>query len=210
MKEEGPFVVFNCLCRQSKDLQEDPCKISDIRRCCIALNNVATAALELYPSAKEVSKDELLELLDEYRENGFLLQPENCKTPKFMCVCCGCCCHALMYLKKLHRPVDYWISNYYAQVNLELCNGCGDCLDRCQLDAITLVNNCSSINLDRCLGCGNCVITCNQKAIILNKKKKPTIPKKSHISLYMSLFLKKRGFFGLLKMLFGYILGYKV
>lgn len=41
MKSDGPFAVLNCVCRQGKDLLEEPCKLSDIRETCIALQDLA-------------------------------------------------------------------------------------------------------------------------------------------------------------------------
>jgi len=209
-RESGPFVVINCVCKQSKDLLEDPCKLTDSRNCCITIGYSAKGSLDLFPSAKEVSKEELFELLDEFQDIGFVLQPENCFEPKFLCVCCGCCCGALSNIKKLPRPADFWISNYYAQVNMDLCNGCGVCVKRCQIEAIKIENKKSTIDLDRCIGCGNCVTKCKTNAITLFQKKKTTKPNRFHKGLYLNFFRKKRGFWGFLKMFGLYLLGQKV
>lgn len=206
-RERGPFVVINCVCKQAKDLLEEPCKLSDSRRCCITIGYSAKASLDLIPSAKEISKHELFELLDEFQDIGFVLQPENCISPKFLCVCCGCCCGVLSTYKKTSRPADFWISNYYAQVNPDLCNGCGVCVERCQIEAIRIVDKKSTIDLARCFGCGNCVTKCKMNAITLFKKKNITKPKRFHKGLYLDFFRKKRGIWGFLKMFGMYLLG---
>lgn len=209
-KEKGPFSIMDCICRQSKDLLDEPCKLSDTRRVCITLGYSAIGSLELYPSAEEVSKEELLRLLDEFQEIGFVLQPENCSNPKFICVCCGCCCGALTNYNKLPRPADFWVSNYYAQIDSELCSGCEICIPRCQLNAIKIVDDIATIDLGRCFGCGNCVTKCPENAIVMKKKEKITKPKLTHKGLYLNYFIQKRGFWGFLKMLGLYILGFKV
>jgi len=209
-KESGPFVIINCLCRESKDLLEEPCKLSNTRRCCITIGNSAIVSLDLIPSAKEISKKELFEFLDEFQDIGFVLQPENCVSPKFLCVCCGCCCGVLSNYKRLSRPADFWISNYYAQVNPDLCNGCGICVKRCQMDAIKIVAKKYTIDLNRCFGCGNCVTKCKMNAITLFKKKKISKLKRFHKGLYLDFFRKKRGVWGFLKMFGMYLLGKKV
>jgi len=209
-RENGPFVVINCVCKQSKDLLEEPCKLTDSRNVCITIGYSAKGSLDLFPSAKEVTKEELFELLDEFQEIGFVLQPENCFDPKFICVCCGCCCGALSNIKRLPRPANFWISNYYAQVDLDLCNGCGMCFKRCQIEAVKIVNKKSTINLERCIGCGNCVIKCKTNAIMLLQKEKTTRPNRFHKGLYLNFFRKKRGLWGFLKMLGLYLFGQKV
>ncbi|MBW1895972.1 MAG: ATP-binding protein [Deltaproteobacteria bacterium] len=49
-----------------------------------------------------------------------------------------------------------------AQIDLDVCNECGDCLDRCQFNAIT-----PSFRVDKisCEGCGVCVHFCPVQAI---------------------------------------------
>jgi ferredoxin len=55
-------------------------------------------------------------------------------------------------------------------VNPESCNGCGECIQICQLDAKVMVDGISTVNLDRCIGCGNCVAVCPTGANRLRKK----------------------------------------
>ncbi|NHJ49702.1 MAG: hypothetical protein FK733_18065, partial [Asgard group archaeon] len=147
-QEKGTIAIMNCLCRDGKELAGEPCKLSDERRVCITLGYSAKGSLELFPSAEEISKEEVLKLLDEYEKIGFVLQPENCNDPKFICCCCGCCCGALSYYNKTESPADHWISNYYAEINPDLCNGCGICEKICQLYAITIENEKASIDLN--------------------------------------------------------------
>ena len=69
----------------------------------------------------------------------------------------------------------------------ELCTGCGVCVDRCQMDAIILIDDKSSIKKTRCIGCGNCIATCPVDAIKLIKKDKITEPPKGFDDLYGSI-----------------------
>ncbi|MHA1737304.1 MAG: ATP-binding protein [Candidatus Heimdallarchaeota archaeon] len=209
-RERGPFSVMECVCRQVKDKLDEPCKLSDTRRVCITLGYSAIGSLELYPSAEEVPKEEILKLLDEFQETGFVLQPENCNNPKFICVCCGCCCGALSNYRKLTNPADFWVSNYIAKVDSNLCNGCEICVTRCQMDAIVMTEGIATINLKRCFGCGNCVTKCPENAITMFQKDKITKPKKFHKGLYLNYFRKKRSIWGFLKMFGLYLLGFKV
>ena len=63
------------------------------------------------------------------------------------------------------------VTNHYALVDEDLCVGCEVCLDRCQMDAITMGEDGTAlVNLDRCIGCGLCVTTCDVEAMTLEPK----------------------------------------
>ena len=101
---------------------------------------------------------------------GLVMQPFNSQHIGGMCSCCGDCCGILRSLKKQPVPAAAVKSNYYAVVEAEDCIGCGDCLERCQMDAVTLEDDLARIDLDRCIGCGLCVTTCPSDALRLVKK----------------------------------------
>jgi Fe-S-cluster-containing hydrogenase component 2 len=210
-KKKGLIAVADCVCKQSLDLLEEPCKLGDIRNCCLMFDGNAERYLQYFPSAREISKDELFELLKKFQKAGLVLQPANCEDPQFMCVCCGCCCGILTGLKIFPDPANHAISNHFAQSNPELCNGCETCLRRCQMDAIVMVNEKSTVNLDRCIGCGVCVPTCGMKAMSLKRKDKITKPPaKGQFGMYLRIMMKKRGLWSSLKMLTKYVIGKKV
>jgi len=66
-------------------------------------------------------------------------------------------------------------TNYFAVVDTELCTGCETCVERCQMDAITLDEEKANIDLDHCIGCGLCVSTCPSDALSLKQKDKSSI-----------------------------------
>ena len=191
--KSGTISVMDCVCRQSKDLMEEPCKMGDIRNCCISFDDSAEHLLKEFPSARKISKEELIELLDKFQKAGFVLQPANVQNPSGVCVCCGCCCGVLQAAKQYPRPAEYYSSNFYAQSDPELCNGCETCLKRCPMEAITMVDDKSVVDLDRCIGCGNCVPTCGMKAMSLQKKEKEIVPFENSDALYQEIMMKKRG-----------------
>jgi NAD-dependent dihydropyrimidine dehydrogenase PreA subunit len=203
------IAIMNCVCREQHDVLEERCELSDTRRCCVMFNSAAERRIK-DGLGKEVSKDEFFEVLKKFQKEGFVLQPENSQNPEFMCVCCGCCCGVLKMAKQYPKPAEYYSNNYYAQSNPELCNGCEVCVKRCQMDAITLINEKAVVNLDRCIGCGNCVPTCGMKAMTLYKKRKKISPPKSSKRMYIKMMMNKRGFFGTLKMGVNILLGRKI
>ncbi|MFW9906607.1 MAG: 4Fe-4S binding protein, partial [Candidatus Thorarchaeota archaeon] len=101
--------------------------------------------------------------------------------------CCNCCCLSLSKAKEIPRPAQFLASNFYAEVDKELCTGCGTCLERCQMNALKLVNNISKVNFKRCIGCGLCVSTCPEEAIHLRKKEKEVMPPSTVDELYAEI-----------------------
>jgi Fe-S-cluster-containing hydrogenase component 2 len=51
------------------------------------------------------------------------------------------------------------------QVDLEKCTGCGECLDACSVEAISLIEGKAAIDVDICLSCGACAPACPAGAI---------------------------------------------
>ena len=94
-------------------------------------------------------------------------------------------------MKKFPRPAELYTSNYFAVVNSEECEACETCIDRCQMEAVSIVDDVSTVNLDRCIGCGLCVETCSADAIQLQKKEKEIVPPRDADELYQSIMVKK-------------------
>jgi len=49
----------------------------------------------------------------------------------------------------------------------ENCTGCGDCVEVCPVEAITLVDDIATVNEDDCSECGACEAECSNGAIQL-------------------------------------------
>jgi Na+-translocating ferredoxin:NAD+ oxidoreductase RNF subunit RnfB len=126
--------------------------------------------------AREINKEEALEILKKNEEEGLIFQPSNSQKVDFICSCCGCCCEALESYKLIPNPAGIVSTNFYANIDPDLCTGCGTCNDRCHMEAITLEDDVSSINREYCIGCGNCVSACPNEAIELLKKEKQFTP----------------------------------
>jgi heterodisulfide reductase subunit A len=52
-----------------------------------------------------------------------------------------------------------------AEVNEELCSGCGECVLVCPYSAISLTDHTAQVNSALCKGCGTCAAACLAKAI---------------------------------------------
>ena len=198
--------VANCVCKQGEALLGNPCKQTENIEICLMFNGENYMARH---QAREITKQECLDILDMAEERGLVLQPGNTQDPFCICLCCGCCCGVITTAKKFPDPARFFASNYYAEIKAADCIGCGICIKRCQLDAITLDKSLkkAEVDLNRCIGCGLCVTKCPTGAAVLVKKKKETVPPLNTAILYLSILKgkvgKKKMILNMLKMLTG-------
>ncbi len=189
---DGQIAVVNCICRQASNAIGASCTKTDLLETCITFRWYADRFLR-WGMGRSITKDEALAILDKAQEVGLVLQPLNSQRPLAVCCCCGDCCGILRTVKRFPRPAELYATNYYAEIDPELCTGCEICVPRCQLDAITMVNGAAVVDLDRCIGCGNCVASCDSDAAQLRKKETELVPPKGTGDLYMKIMAKKAG-----------------
>ncbi|MBM4444362.1 MAG: 4Fe-4S ferredoxin [Chloroflexi bacterium] len=196
---EGQMVVANCICRQAKDRVGESCHQTDLRETCLIFGRAAEHYLDM-GLARSITKEEALTILNQAQEAGLVLQPINSQRPEAVCCCCGDCCGLLMSAKKHPKPSELYASSYYAEVDAGRCNACASCVDRCQLQAATLINDVCVVDRDRCIGCGVCAAGCNLKAIHLRKKETATVPPVSTGFLYKKILTTKIGRWRMVKL----------
>lgn len=200
-KGEGPFVIMKCICREKRSIEGHPCKVTEREETCLGMGGAAQSAL-LSGRGREISREEALDILGENQKDGLVLQPSNTEKAEFICSCCGCCCGILSIQKQLPRPMEFWSANYHATVDQDICDGCGTCQSRCQVDAVSVEakKKAAAVDLDRCIGCGLCVTTCLNKAITLVKKPVEVRPPETKEDLYEIIFNNRKGPFGKIKL----------
>ena len=206
---EGPFAVLNCICRQGKDLLREPCRQTHDRENCLTLGVAARAVLES-GVGRSVSREEMLRMLDRADHEGLVLEPQNTRDPLFICCCCGCCCGVLTTAKALPRPAEFFSTNYEAAVDASLCQECGTCATRCQMDALATGEGPARIDLSRCIGCGLCASTCPSGALRLVKKQRERVPARDTGALYARIFRERYGPLGTTAVMGRKLLGLKV
>jgi Na+-translocating ferredoxin:NAD+ oxidoreductase subunit B len=162
------FRVNNCICRTQQDLE-------GTRRCTFPLN----VELIFYrgpessepPVAPFITKDEALAILDKTEKTGLVHTTRNVAQGIFyICNCCGCCCGILRGINDFGIEKSVAAANYYSVIDPEKCTGCGTCIKRCQMHAITSENEISVINRSKCIGCGLCVTGCKANVARLELK----------------------------------------
>ncbi|MBU1356092.1 MAG: 4Fe-4S binding protein [Candidatus Edwardsbacteria bacterium] len=198
---DGPFAILECICRKMAGLKGDPCRKTSRQETCLAIGDMAKNVIQ-YANGRAIGREEALEIARMNEADGLVFQPSNTRKVDFICSCCGCCCGMLRLQKILPKPVDFWATNYCASVNAGTCSGCGICVERCQVNAVTVDDRAGTavINLDRCIGCGNCVSTCPTGAMSLLKKEKEIVPPQDSEDLYDVIMANKKGRLGKIKL----------
>lgn len=203
------LAVGPCVCRVGRDHWEENCRSTDVRETCLFLGNTAVYMTDL-GHARQISQEEMFELLDNAEKNGLVLQPENNKNPNFICCCCSCCCHVLTSVKNFSKPAEYFHSNYHAKVQSEDCTACENCVEICPMEALTIVDEISTVDLDRCIGCGLCVLDCTGSAMMLQIKDDKHLPPENRDDMYKKIMVERYGMTGMLKIMPKMLLGRKI
>lgn len=155
------IAVTNCTCRLTARKCDRPVEI------CLQIGKAGEYTIDR-GSGREINKEEALALLRKAEEAGLIHTTMNrAEDSHFICNCCNDCCMVfpLIIERKLHMCDP---SRFAAKVDPELCTGCGDCLDRCYFDAMSLEEKGNAlVNAEYCMGCGLCQVVCPEGAIAL-------------------------------------------
>jgi len=206
----GKIAVANCICRLTSQILEEGCQKTDLIEACLMIGPDHARRHVDMGIGRYVTKEETFEILDKAKKDGLVLQPENSQRPDTICICCGDCCVLLKMLNQHPRPVEMYVTNFYAEVDRELCLGCNICVGKCQLNAVAIVDGIAEVNLDRCIGCGNCVALCPQEAMKLMKKEPEKVPLKDKNTVNMKALARKIGGWNMFKVRMKMLLGMKV
>jgi ferredoxin len=159
------IAVLDCPCRVSR---AEPCLPLDV--CLIIGEPFASYITEHQPSrARWISRQEAVDILEAEHARGHVHHAffKDAMLGRFyaICNCCACCCGAMQAQR--HGTPMLVSSGYIAQVDTDLCIGCGECAEKCQFQALGVVDFYNQIDAARCMGCGVCVSQCQHGAIRL-------------------------------------------
>jgi NAD-dependent dihydropyrimidine dehydrogenase PreA subunit len=194
LRAEAPFVIIDCICRKKKSLEGMPCRATDRQETCLAVGSMARTARQS-GIGREIARDEAIEIIEQNQKQGLVLQPSNSQKAEFICSCCGCCCGMLRMQQSLPKPVDFWATNFFAAVDRAACEGCGVCVQRCQVGAVNVSGKkqLAVVDRNRCIGCGVCVPACPVDSIQLVKKPVEIKPPLTREDLHDILVAGKKG-----------------
>ena len=168
IKNANRIAVARCICRVQQEKLNSSC--DKPQEVCFSFGSHADYYVE-NGLGRYIDEQEALALLARSEKEGLVAQPGSTINPGGMCNCCGDCCGILRALQLTPRPADLVMNKYFAVIDPDECTGCETCLDRCQMNAISITeNDLAAIQLERCIGCGLCVTTCPGEAISMKTK----------------------------------------
>lgn len=174
IKTASHISVSLCYCRHKAGHLNRACDAP--LEICLTLNQVG-ASLAKHGVARSLDVIEALDLLQQARELNLVQFGENVREQvNFICNCCGCCCEALLAAKRFGHLNPVHTTNFLPEIDTDRCSGCGVCVDKCPVQAMSLTtagdqgNNkkrTARVLTDLCLGCGICVRNCPEGNIKL-------------------------------------------
>lgn len=160
LKSHDTIALIPCGCKRSHI--ERWCGIPT--ESCIALGRTAEYNLER-GVGKRLTYEQAVELLNEFDERPTVHTTVNRRdVNQLICNCHYCCCASVRLAGK---------SRFIAENKAEDCTSCGDCVDKCQYDAITMKTypgidgEIAYVDPDTCRGCGSCVVTCTASSLTM-------------------------------------------
>jgi ferredoxin len=161
------FALAECVCRIHSEYLGKGCdKPKDV---CSGMGVIADLIVDK-GLARRVSKEEFIDAKVRAAEAGLVNFVDNVLDPMQVCSCCSCCCVGLRLLTQHNFPAFIANSHFESVIDTQHCQGCGECIERCPVKAISSQENSSQVDYSRCIGCGLCVSKCSSRAISMQER----------------------------------------
>ncbi|MBC8505924.1 MAG: 4Fe-4S binding protein [Anaerolineales bacterium] len=160
----------DCICRKQKELINDPCD-HPIDNCMVF--HKRPDAFANIPFITTITKDEAMVKMKEAANAGLVHSVSNTQEGAFyVCNCCTCSCGILRGMSEMGIANVVARSAFVNTVDEDLCQGCEDCIEYCQFNALALHDDAMLININTtsCVGCGVCVPVCPEVALVLVRR----------------------------------------
>ena len=178
VEQASKFAVGACSCRHEKHhLDAKACDIPI--ESCTMLGHAADFVIRR-GLGREIDRAEMKDRIAQSQEQGLVLNADNVQQhATFICHCCSCCCNLLLGIRRFGYPNTVVSASVCARLDPAKCNGCGQCVDACPVDAIELARPAEDaprklarprVNEAVCLGCGVCVVRCSTGAMGLDQR----------------------------------------
>lgn len=135
------FSVADCACRTSMRIIGEGCGHT-VEEMCIQLGPAAEYYIRT-GRGRSITREEAITICKNAEKEGLVHSIPNLSGPGkalAICNCCGCSCFGLRNTNLFRNP-DWSRSNYVAKVDKDKCVACGECVENCQANALTLGQN---------------------------------------------------------------------
>jgi ferredoxin len=165
------FLLHHCMCRSLEPCRNYPQNIGCLflgegaKEIVSSLGREATVEDALAHHRKALALG-LIPMVGKLRWDSLWLGVERADQLLTICHCCDCCCYFKFYrflppqaaggLRKLE--------GLEIRVMDEECDGCGICVERCFIRAMTVQGG-KAVAGESCRGCGRCAAVCPRQAI---------------------------------------------
>ena len=170
LKNPDSIALGECACRGGSPT---PCHPMEV--CLMIGDPVATFLIDQNPKFRRITQEEAVSIIEAEHKRGHVQTAFFKKDlgRRFYCVCncCGCCCMGVRMWNLLGGTVPILAPSGYLSHIGDSCNGCGECLEYCQFNAISLDEDGQVAVIDsvKCMGCGVCEDICPLGAITLER-----------------------------------------
>jgi len=184
------IAVGTCYCRHHGELLGRPCtKPKDV---CMGFGPDARYIAER-KFGRLVTKDEARTILRRTEEAGLVHCSSNMsKYIQFVCNCCSCHCGILQSMKKYNMKGSAAVSGFITTLDSESCITCGDCVERCPMEALTINDDTLHYDNNKCIGCGLCSSACPTGSLTLVARSDAPVPPRDWRQLNTSLISSMR------------------
>jgi NAD-dependent dihydropyrimidine dehydrogenase PreA subunit len=153
------IAVAHCPCRMTAYLRGRGCEHPT--EVCIKFDELAEYVIER-ELAREITKEEALKIIRGSGQARLVHFVDNAIGGiKHTCNCCGCACWNVGSIKRRKIPRDSIMATYFIrETDEDECTGCGECVEVCPVDAVTMEGDFPTVDEKWCIGCGVCVAKC--------------------------------------------------
>ncbi len=167
------IAVGHCFCRNYNTILGHECELNAPFEVCFTFGKSARHTIA-QGFARPISKDEAKAKMRQCEEVGLVHKAFHNgsninKDENSICNCCKDCCDTFTLWRKGAVPMVN-STNYLSLIDAEQCTGCGICVERCPVDAISLNDDDVAERVEEyCIGCGICARFCPEGAISLQE-----------------------------------------
>ena len=185
------IALVHCSCRVTRHLLGNKQCDHPLENC-IKYDELAEYVIEK-GIGREITKKEAMEVIRKSEEAGLVHLVDNAREGILhTCNCCGCCCWSVGTIRRRDIPRDVLMATYFLrETDYERCNGCGECVEICPVQAVKMEGDFPAVDKEWCIGCGVCAIPCPSSAIKLVRKS-DAIPPKDFKELNQQILRERR------------------